>query len=460
MLLGAGRARVDSRIDPAVGVILHKKVGDRVEAGEPLCTVLVNDQPGIEDALAMIGEAYRIGRRARHPTPFDPGTDVMAMIRWFAVALIVLGPAATGLAQGVRVEQVAPTRVEVIPPVLPVERFQSALGIVAILALVTLLSTDRRAISRRVVIWGLVLQWAFALVVLRVPLGRRVLARLGDVVEQGARLRAGRSAFVFGDKLTSPRRAGRVRLRVPGAADGDLRGRAVRGAVSPGVMQWFVRVIAIGMERLMGASGAESLNVAASLFLGQTEAPLTIRPYLPKLTRSELLTVMTSGMAHVSGGVMAAYFAYGVEPRHILTAVIMTAPGTILLSKMLIPETEMPETGSARRGSKPVIDELIAGEPAPAKARPDAERPDANLLDAASRGTREGLATRPEHRGDADLVPGPDRPGQQGLELCRDVAPADLRLDPRPGGVPPGGALEPTARRSAGCWGPGRSSTS
>jgi CNT family concentrative nucleoside transporter len=138
-----------------------------------------------------------------------------------------------------------------------------------------------------------------------------------------------------------------------------------------GIMQWVVRFLAIGMEKLMGASGAESLNVAASLFLGQTEAPLTIRPYLPNLTRSELLTVMTSGMAHVSGGVMAAYFAFGVEPRHILTAVIMTAPGTILLSKMLIPETGTPETLG--------------------KTRPDAEKPDANILDAASRGTREGL---------------------------------------------------------------------
>ena len=94
------------------------------------------------------------------------------------------------------------------------------------------------------------------------------------------------------------------------------------------------------MAWLMGTSGAESLNVAASLFLGQTEAPLTIRPYLARLTKSELLTVMTSGMAHVSGGVMAAYIAYGVEARHILTAVIMTAPGAIMISKILVPETE------------------------------------------------------------------------------------------------------------------------
>jgi CNT family concentrative nucleoside transporter len=138
-----------------------------------------------------------------------------------------------------------------------------------------------------------------------------------------------------------------------------------------GVMQCVVRGFAWVMSRLMGASGAESLNVAASLFLGQTEAPLTIRPYLPGLTRSELLTVMTSGMAHVSGGVMAAYFAFGVEPRHILTAVIMTAPGTILLAKILVPETGKPETlGTIRE---------------------DTMRPDANVLDAASRGTREGL---------------------------------------------------------------------
>ena len=138
-----------------------------------------------------------------------------------------------------------------------------------------------------------------------------------------------------------------------------------------GVMQWVVRGFAVVMARLMGASGAESLNVAASLFLGQTEAPLTIRPYLPRLTRSELLTVMTSGMAHVSGGVMAAYFAFGVEPRHILTAVIMTAPGTILLSKMLIPETEKPETLGhvrARRASGPTPTCSTPPRGAPARA--------------------------------------------------------------------------------------------
>ncbi len=175
-----------------------------------------------------------------------------------------------------------------------------------------------------------------------------MLARAGDAIKKVLDCALVGSAFVFGDKLVAP--------------DGPV-GFVFAFRVLPtvifvaalfavlyhlGVMQWVVRLLAIGMERLMGASGAESLNVAASLFLGQTEAPLTIRPYLPRLTRSELLTVMTSGMAHVSGGVMAAYFAFGVEPRHVLTAVIMTAPGTILLSKMLIPETRT--AGHARDG--------------------------------------------------------------------------------------------------------------
>ena len=277
------------------------------------------------------------------------------------------------------------------------ERFQSVVGILAILALVTLLSANRRRISPRVVIWGLLLQWAFALIVLRVEAGRTALSWAGDAIKKVLDCALVGAAFVFGDKLVAP--------------DGPV-GFVFAFRVLPtvifvaalfavlyhlGVMQGVVRLLAIGMERLMGASGAESLNVAASLFLGQTEAPLTIRPYLPNLTRSELLTVMTSGMAHVSGGVMAAYFAFGVEPRHVLTAVIMTAPGTIMLSKMLIPETEVPETAGVTRPvpigppAKDPEPELAGVRPARVPIRPDVFKPDANILDAASRGTREGL---------------------------------------------------------------------
>ena len=138
-----------------------------------------------------------------------------------------------------------------------------------------------------------------------------------------------------------------------------------------GVMQIVVRAFAFVMNRVMGASGAESLNVAASIFMGQTEAPLTIRPYLSKMTQSELMTVMTSGMAHISGGIRAAYIAFGIEARHLLTAVIMTAPGTLLMAKMFVPETAVPET----QGS----------------VRLETAKTDVNVIDAAGRGTSEGL---------------------------------------------------------------------
>ena len=109
-------------------------------------------------------------------------------------------------------------------------------------------------------------------------------------------------------------------------------------------MQVIVKAMARVMTRLMGASGAESLNVAASIFMGQTEAPLTIRPFLPDVTRSELMTIMTSGMAHVSGSLMARVHGLRNRPEHLLAAVIMTAPGTILIAKVLVPETEHPLT--------------------------------------------------------------------------------------------------------------------
>src|SRR5439155_19978123 len=111
-----------------------------------------------------------------------------------------------------------------------------------------------------------------------------------------------------------------------------------------GIMQIVVKAFAIAMNKIMGASGAESLNVAASIFMGQTEAPLTIRPFLPRMTISELMTVMTAGMAHVSGSIMAAYTASGSESRHLLTALIMTPPGTIMIAEIIMAETEVPES--------------------------------------------------------------------------------------------------------------------
>src|SRR5438874_8989827 len=222
-------------------------------------------------------------------------------------------------------------------------RLTGLLGIAVILALAFLFSTDRRAIKLKTILWGLGLQLALGLFVLRVSSGEWLFQKAGNGAKRLLDFSYVGSAFVFGEL---------------GKADSSL-GLIFAFQVLPtiifiaaffavlyhlGVMQIIIRAAAWVMTKIMGASGAESLNVAASIFMGQTEAPLTIRPFLPRLTESELMTVMTAGMAHVSGSIMAAYIAYGIEARHLLTAVIMTAPGTIMMAKILEPETATPET--------------------------------------------------------------------------------------------------------------------
>ena len=253
-------------------------------------------------------------------------------------------------------------------------RFTGILGLMTMLALAYAFSTNRRAIRLKTVAWGLGLQFAFAVFVLRVDAGRRVFQKAGDVVNRLLSYAFVGSQFVFGEL----------------GKQGSHLGFYFAFQVLPtiifiaaffavlyhyGVMQFVIKIAAWIMTRVMGASGAESLNVAASIFMGQTEAPLTIRPFLPDLTRSELMTVMTSGMAHVSGGIMAAYIAFGIEPKHLLSAVIMTAPGTLLMAKMLVPETEQPKT---------------AGRVVMSEDEEKTEKEE-NLLGAVARGTTDGL---------------------------------------------------------------------
>ena len=222
------------------------------------------------------------------------------------------------------------------------DRVRSVFGMLAILGVAVFLSDNRRAISGRVIFWGLILQWGFALLVLRLPAGIRVPESVSKGVTSVLDSALAGARFVFGDALVADK--GPVGFVFAFTVLPTVIFVAALSAVlyHLGIMQWIVRGIAVVMAKLMGTSGAESLNVGASLFLGQTEAPLTIRPFLARLTKSELLTVMTSGMAHVSGGVIAAYVKAGIDVRHILTAVIMTAPGSILISKILVPETETP----------------------------------------------------------------------------------------------------------------------
>src|ERR1700723_549209 len=253
-------------------------------------------------------------------------------------------------------------------------RFTGLLGIAAMMLLAFLFSTNRRAIRIKTVAWGLGLQFAFAVFVLKVNAGRALFQMAGDAVNRLLSYAFAGSEFVFGD------------LGKQGSHLGFYFAFQVLPTVifiaaffavlyHYGVMQFIIKQAAWIMTRVMGASGAESLNVAASIFMGQTEAPLTIRPFLPDLTRSELMTVMTSGMAHVSGGIMAAYIAFGIEPKHLLSAVIMTAPGTLLMAKMLVPETEQPRT---------------AGRVVMPENEQQAEKEE-NLLGAVARGTTDGL---------------------------------------------------------------------
>jgi concentrative nucleoside transporter, CNT family len=264
------------------------------------------------------------------------------------------------------------------------DRVQPLAGLAVILGIAYCFSSARRAIDYRTVAWGLSLQFLFAIIVLKTEVGRQAFESAGRVITRILDFTYVGSSFVFGP-LGNPQVWPRVMTQVLGE-EGAQYANIFAFMVLPtiifiaalfamlyyfGVMQVIVRVFAVVMRRFMRASGAESLNVAASIFMGQTEAPLTIRPFLSRMTESELMTVMTSGMAHISGGVMAAYILFGVEAQHLLTAVIMTAPGTLMMAKLFVPETREPETMGT--------------------VKLDVPKTDVNVIDAIGRGTGEGL---------------------------------------------------------------------
>jgi CNT family concentrative nucleoside transporter len=299
---------------------------------------------------------------------------VFAFAVTFVCALLVFrGPQFVLHALSVTVQ--TPVQDSVVAAATPVvrglgSRLTGLFGLALILAIGIALSRNRRAISWRVVAWGVGLQAVFAIFVLRMSIGQRIFSALGRVVTKILGFSYAGSEFVFGEIGKQHSSIGVVfAFQIMPAIIFVSALFAIMYYL--GIMQIVVKAFAVAMNKIMGASGAESLNVAASIFMGQTEAPLTIRPFLPRMTRSELMTVMTAGMAHVSGSIMAAYIAFGIEARHLLTAVIMTAPGTIMMAKILEPETETPET----RGGVKV----------------DIPRTDVNVLDAAARGTGEGL---------------------------------------------------------------------
>jgi len=254
------------------------------------------------------------------------------------------------------------------------ERLVSVGGAMVMLGLAFAACRDRKAISKRAVLWGVAAQWVIGLLLLRVAAGRAVLETASGGVTTVLQKSYEGSAFVFGG------------LGAQGGGETNL-GVIFAFQILPtivfvaslfsilyylGVMQIIVRGLAWVMVRTMGTSGAESLAVGASIFMGQTEAPLTIRPFLAKLTESELFLVMVAGMASVSGAILGAYVSIGKIPiENLLTAVAMTAPISVVMAKLVVPESETPATAG--------------------KVNVDIPQTDANLLDAASSGASEGM---------------------------------------------------------------------
>src|SRR5690242_15174408 len=310
------------------------------------------------------------------------GSWLIPGLAWRGLAAMERPTQADTTARDTVATHAAPTvpGAQVQPPVAPAQpagpvslasRLSGLVGLALILAIGILLSHNRRAIRWRVIAWGLGLQLLFAIFVLRIPAGQALFRWLGNLVTGILGYPYIGSEFVFGELGTQHSSLGVI------FAFQLLPAIIFVSALFAilyylGIMQLVVRAFAIVMSRVMGASGAESTNVAASIFMGQTEAPLTIRPFLPRMTQSELFTVMTSGMAHVSGAVMAAYVKIAqVDIKHLLTAVIMTAPATIMLAKIMMPEVEDPET---------------AGD-----VKVEVEKPGVNIIDAAARGAGDGL---------------------------------------------------------------------
>ena len=257
-------------------------------------------------------------------------------------------------------------------------RWVGVLGIVAILGLSYGLSNNRKAINWRLVGSGLALQLLLAIFVLKVPFGQDLFRTIGDVITEILHFSDKGAGFVFGPLVNKPDEM--VKLFGPGAnyifafrvvPTIILVSSLVSISYYLGIMQKFVQLVARVVAVVMGASGAEALSNAASVFVGQVEAQLLIKPYVPSMTMSELLASMTGSMACVAGGVLAVYIGLGIKASYLLTASIMAAPGGLVISKLMWPETEESKTKG--------------------KVQIQVEKTNANIIDAAAHGASDGL---------------------------------------------------------------------
>jgi len=250
----------------------------------------------------------------------------------------------------------------------------SIVGFLVLLGVGYALSRDRKAVRLKVVLWGVGLQWLMAVLLLKVEYGQVVLAKISGAVTAVIANAYKGSVFLFGDMgQLGGGKSGLGTIFAFQILPTIIFVAALFGVLYYlGIMQLIVRLLARAMVYVFGASGAESLCIAASIFMGQSEAPLTIRPFLAKLTESELFTVIVAGMASVSGAILSAYVALGgVKMEHLLTAMAMTAPISLVFAKLVVPETGKPETAG-----------IVADAPV---------EDSRNILEAAANGTSDGL---------------------------------------------------------------------
>lgn len=245
------------------------------------------------------------------------------------------------------------------------ERLISALGLVVFVGLAYALSVNRRAVRWSTVLWAIALQLIFAVFILKTTPGYALFSFLGDVVNKFLDFSDAGAKFVFGDKFQENFFAFKVLPTI------IFFSSFITLLYHYGILQQVVKGVAWVMMKTLKTSGAESLSCAANIFVGQTEAPLLIKPYVRSMTLSELHAVMTGGFATIAGGVMAAYISFGVPAQHLIAASVMSAPAALAMSKLLYPETEQSQTAGT--------------------VNVKVERTAANGIDAAATGAIEGL---------------------------------------------------------------------
>jgi len=248
-------------------------------------------------------------------------------------------------------------------------RLVSGLGLIGLIAIAWVFSTQRRIVPWRVIGWGLGLQLALALLLLKTAFGRAFFVAVNQAVVQFIGFTDAGVAFVVG-----PLKELGFSFVFDVLPIIIFMGSLFAILYHLGIVQWVVNVLARLLSRTMGLSGAESLAAVANIFVGMTEAPLLVRPYIERMTRSELFAVMTTGMATIAGSVLVAYakmLGEGDFAGHLVTASLLSAPAGILIAKVMVPETEIPVTTSGGRAT--------------------VERTSVNLIDAASQGALAAL---------------------------------------------------------------------